>query len=155
MGMSCSARTAPLLAIASIAFTISCATSPTKGLVPVTRTMTVTAYCPCKSCCGWERTWYGKPVHAYGASKGAYKKPGRTASGKKAKTGTIAADGRYAFGTIMDIPGYGRGEVLDRGGAIQGDTIDVFFKRHRRALEWGRQTLPVTVWVRPTASAGN
>jgi 3D (Asp-Asp-Asp) domain-containing protein len=109
--------------------------------------MTVTAYCPCQQCCGWKRTWYGKPIFASGANEGKRKKIGVTASGAKAKPGTVAADSRYAFGTRMEIPGYGKGLVQDRGGAIQGDHIDVYFKRHQAALEWGRRKLPVKVWL--------
>ncbi len=109
--------------------------------------MTVTAYCDCKQCCSWERTWYGKPVYSTGPNKGDFKKPGRTASGAKARPGTIAAGSQYPFGTVMEIPGYGRGVVKDRGGAITGDHIDVFFKNHRDALQWGRQRLEVAIWA--------
>lgn len=71
-----------------------------------------------------------------------------TASGTKAKKGTVAADTRfYRFGTVMDVPGYGMGRVEDRGGAIQGPArIDLFFKTHQEALQWGRRRLSVTVW---------
>ena len=34
----------------------------------------------------------------------------------------------------------------DRGSAINGDHIDVFFKRHKDALAWGRQRLVVRVY---------
>lgn len=73
---------------------------------------------------------------------------GVTASGTKAKKGTIAADTRYfPFGTVMFVPGYGVGKVEDRGGAIQGAArIDLFFKTHQQALEWGRRRLKVQVW---------
>lgn len=111
------------------------------------RAMTVTAYCECKQCCGWKRTWYGKPVHAYGANKGKRKHVGVTASGTNAKVGTLAADtSRYPFGTMMYVPGYGYGRVEDRGSAIKGDHIDLFFKTHKEALEWGRQQRQVRVW---------
>ena len=110
--------------------------------------MTVTGYCPCKKCCGWRRTWYGKPVYAYGPSRGKKKKVGVTAAGTKAKKGTIAADtNRYPFGTIMYIPGYGYGRVEDRGSAVKGEHIDLFFKTHQQALEWGREQKVVTVWM--------
>jgi len=111
------------------------------------RAMTVTAYCDCQKCCGWKRTWYGKPVYAYGSLKGKRKKVGVTASGTDAKVGTLAADtSRYPFGTMMYVPGYGYGRVEDRGGAIKGDHIDLFFKTHKEALEWGRQQRQVRVW---------
>lgn len=119
---------------------------PVRGTA-IEREMTVTAYCACKKCCNWKRTWYGKPVVASGPSKGEYKKPGRTASGEKARRGTIAASSMYPFGTVMDVPGYGRGVVRDRGSAIRGEKIDVFFERHRDALAWGRQRLRVKVWT--------
>lgn len=109
--------------------------------------MTVTAYCDCQKCCGWKRTWYGKPVYAYGANKGKRKRVGVTASGANAKVGTLAADtSRYPFGTMMYVPGYGYGRVEDRGSAIKGDHIDLFFKTHKEALEWGRQQRQVRVW---------
>ena len=82
------------------------------------------------------------------------KKVGVTASGAKAKPGTIAADtSRYPFGTLMYVPGYGYGTVEDRGGAIQGDHIDVFFKSHREALQWGRVQREVYVWLPGTVTA--
>ncbi|GMW03266.1 MAG: hypothetical protein AMXMBFR84_44000 [Candidatus Hydrogenedentota bacterium] len=121
--------------------------APPAGYASVEMTMNVTGYCPCKQCCSWKRTWYGKPVYASGSLQGERKKIGQTASGVKAKPGTVAADKRYPFGTIMDIPGYGRGIVQDRGGAIQGDHIDVFFKNHGDALRWGKQTIRVRFWV--------
>lgn len=121
----------------------------TAGLTPIKRTMTVTAYCDCKQCCNWKRNWYGRAVVASGPSKGQKKKVGQTASGAQARKGSIAADKRFAFGTVIDVPGYGRGVVHDRGSAIQGDKLDVFFKKHKDALRWGRQTLPVTIWVHP------
>jgi len=61
--------------------------------------------------------------------------------------GTIAADTRhYPFGTEMYVPGYGWGVVEDRGRAIKGpDRIDVFFRSHQEALEWGRRRLRVKI----------
>ena len=125
----------------------SCASTPEAPRTAIEKTMTVTAYCPCKQCCSWERTWYGKPVYSSGSRKGEYKKIGQTASGEKARPGTIAADARYPFGTVIDVPGYGQGVVLDRGGAITGDHIDLFFKSHKKALQWGRRQLKVTVYL--------
>jgi len=106
--------------------------------------MMTTGYCKCGVCCGWTHTWYGKPVIKGTRDR---KQVGVTASGTKARPGTIAADTtRYPFGTIMYIPGYGYGRVEDRGSAIKGDHIDLFFKRHRQALRWGRQQHTVRVW---------
>jgi 3D (Asp-Asp-Asp) domain-containing protein len=110
--------------------------------------MEITAYCPCGTCCGWERNWRFQPVHSHGPNKGKRKEVGRTASGTQARPGTLAADTRlYPFGTIMYVPGYGYGRVEDRGGAIRGERLDVFFRSHREALEWGRQRKDVKVWL--------
>ncbi len=61
--------------------------------------------------------------------------------------GTIAADtDYYPFGTRMYVPGYGWGVVEDRGSAIKGPTrIDLFFSSHRKALQWGRKKVNVTI----------
>jgi len=109
--------------------------------------LVTTAYCPCRECCGWTRTWYGKPVIAYGPNKGKAKAVGITASGTKAKPGTIAADTSiFPFGTVMYIPGYGYGVVEDRGGDIKGYHIDLYYHSHKTALEWGRVVKEVRVW---------
>jgi len=105
-----------------------------------------TGYCKCGECCGWRRNLLLQPVYAYGPMEGERKKVGETASGTKAKPGTVAADTSvFPFGTRMRIPGYGNGIVEDRGGAIQGGRIDLFFKSHREALEWGRRMVTVEV----------
>lgn len=116
----------------------------------VERTMIVTAYCPCKECCDWKRTWLGKPIFAAGRKRGGGKVVGITASGAKARRGTIAADPKIPFGTRMYVPGYGEGAVLDRGEAIRGDRIDLYFQSHQRALAWGRQELNVKMWLKTT-----
>ncbi len=63
------------------------------------------------------------------------------------ESGTIAADTKYyPFGTRMYVPGYGWGVVEDRGGAIKGaHRIDLFFKSHTEALEWGRRKVKVQI----------
>lgn len=125
-----------------------CSTVP-KG-TPQAVWMETTGYCACGQCCGWERSWIPpfRPVYSSGPNKGNPKKVGVTASGTKAKKGTVAADTNfYPFGTVMHIPGYGTGSVEDRGGAIEGPArIDLFFKKHKRALEWGRRRIRVQVW---------
>lgn len=126
-----------------------CATrpKPPRHARSIDKTMTVTGYCSCKQCCNWKRNWLLRPVVASGAAKGQHKAVGKTASGTKAKLGTIAADTTvYPMGTIMYIPGYGYGRVEDRGSAMKGQKIDVFFKSHKDALRWGRQTCTVRVW---------
>ena len=120
---------------------------PPRHARAIERTMTVTGYCACKQCCNWKRNWFGRPVVAGGSAKGKHKKIGVTAAGTKAKPGTIAADTSvYGFGTVMYVPGYGYGRVEDRGSAIKDQKIDVFFKKHKDALRWGRQTQKVTIW---------
>jgi 3D (Asp-Asp-Asp) domain-containing protein len=109
-------------------------------------TLEATGYCKCGECCGWRRNLLLQPVYAYGPMEGEKKEVGVTASGTKAKRGTVAADTNvFPFGTRMRIPGYGDGVVEDRGGAIQGGKIDLFFKTHGEALEWGRKTVTVEV----------
>jgi 3D (Asp-Asp-Asp) domain-containing protein len=114
---------------------------------PVDVTLEVTGYSDDKKSTNWKRNWRFKPVIASGPSKGKPKKIGITASGTKAKPGTLAADTSiYPFGTVMYIPGYGYGVVEDRGSAIKGPKLDLFFKKRKEALEWGRQHVKVRVW---------
>lgn len=91
----------------------------------------VTAYCPCKKCCG---------RYADGV----------TASGYIIQPGAsfVAANENIPFGTMLDIPGYGVVPVRDRGGAIKGNRLDVFFPTHAEALEWGWQKLEVKIKAR-------
>ncbi len=121
---------------------------PPRGGQSTVATLVTTGYCDCGECCGWERNWLFRPVYSYGPLRGKPKKIGQTASGLMAKRGTIAADTKlYPFGTVMYIEGYGYGRVEDRGGDIKGQHIDLFFRTHRQALEWGRQTQQVKVWL--------
>ncbi len=89
-------------------------------------TWRVTAYCPCKKCCGRFSD-------------------GITASGKPAKGKIVAAPEGIPFGTWINIPGYGWAEVLDRGGSIKGRRLDVLFPTHQEALVWGVQYLEIEV----------
>jgi len=124
---------------------------PPRNAKPTARYVWTTGYCKCGKCCGWRRTWYGKPVFASGPNKGKRKRVGITASGTRARAGiTIAADPRvFPFGTIIHVPGWGYGRVEDTGGSIIGEHIDLFFGTHAQALAWGRQRLRVKVW-KPT-----
>lgn len=93
--------------------------------------MRVTAYCPCRLCCGRYAD-------------------GRTACNHKIEQGDVfvAADKKYKFGTEVIVPGYNEGEpvkVLDRGRLIKGNRLDVFFNSHRTAKKWGVQYLDVKV----------
>jgi 3D (Asp-Asp-Asp) domain-containing protein len=99
--------------------------------------MRVTAYCPCRRCCGRYAD-------------------GITACGHKIQPGDcfVAADKRFPFGTEITVPGYNSGsrvKVLDRGGAIRGNRLDVFFNSHSKALKWGVKYLDVK--VRPSGGA--
>ncbi len=82
------------------------------------RLFRVTAYCPCRLCCG---------PHACRV----------TASGRPAVGLLCAAPRSIPFGTVLDIPGYGQAVVADRGGAIKGDRLDVLFPTHAAARAWG------------------
>ncbi len=104
---------------------------PSSVPVPVSRAgpgriMRVSAYCPCKKCCG---KWAD----------------GYTASGKPAVGLIVAAPPGMPFGTVLEIPGYGRCRVQDRGGAITGNRLDVLFATHEQAKQWGVQYLMVKV----------
>ncbi len=90
----------------------------------------VTAYCPCKKCCGRFAD-------------------GITASMHRIQKGDrfCAADKSFPFRVMLDIPGYGFVPVLDRGGKIMGNRLDVFFDTHEEALKWGRQELEIFCWV--------
>ncbi|MGP1309699.1 MAG: 3D domain-containing protein [Phycisphaerales bacterium] len=62
----------------------------------------------------------------------------------------VAADTKVLkMHSLVSIPGYHNAEVvpvLDRGGAIKGNRLDLLYPTHERALQWGRQRLPVTVY---------
>lgn len=96
----------------------------------------VTAYCPCRICCG---------RHANGI----------TAVGRDAQLPGVAVDPSVIrLGSHLDIPRYPRGpnkngswiRADDTGSAIKGHIIDVRFRTHEEAVQWGRRTLQVRVW---------
>lgn len=136
-------------ALIVIALNAGCASiRPPAGARAFENKLVITAYCKCQECCGWERTWYGRPVYSSGPAKGKYKQVGVTASGTKARKGTIAADvSIYPFDTIMYIPDYGYGRVEDCGSGIKGNRIEIFFSSHSKALAWGRQARNVEIWL--------
>lgn len=92
---------------------------------------TVTAYCPCKKCCGKYAN-------------------GKTSTGNSAYEFGIAADPkRIPYGTILCIEGYGISVVDDTGGAMRRNQnlhFDVRFPTHKRALEWGRKEIIVEIY---------
>ena len=98
-----------------------------------TMRMLVTAYCPCKTCCGPDAR-------------------GITASGATVKANGgrfVAADPRlFDFGDKVSVPGYHGGmavPVLDTGGDIKGRRLDVYFPTHAQAKRWGARWVTVEV----------
>lgn len=88
---------------------------------------TVTAYCPCQTCCG---KWSGGP----------------TASGRKPEAGvTCAAPRNIPFGTWLNIEGVGVRRVDDRLASKYDSRVDVFFDKHEDALRFGKRKLKVEV----------
>ncbi|MDB5318831.1 MAG: hypothetical protein JWN40_462 [Phycisphaerales bacterium] len=128
------AKVAPATEMLHEAVTASATIAPAASISHKLRTirMEVTAYCPCTKCCGENAQ-------------------GLTASGHDISYNSsrfVAADTQHLpFGTKLVIPGYAGGavEVIDRGGAIKGHKLDVFFPTHEEALQWGRQSIDVTV----------
>jgi 3D (Asp-Asp-Asp) domain-containing protein len=93
--------------------------------------MRVTAYCPCKVCCG--RFAKGQTANGYVI---------------KCRDHFAAAPQKYPFGTEIIVPQYNGDKPIiinDRGGAIKGNRLDVFFQSHARATKWGVKYLDVKV----------
>ena len=91
----------------------------------------VTAYCPCSLCCGKFSD-------------------GVTATGTDAYTKGVAVDPKVIpLGSTIHIPGYGTVIADDVGGAIKGEKLDVRFKTHKEAKEWGRQKRHITILRKP------
>ncbi len=95
--------------------------------------MRVTAYCPCRICCGKFSD-------------------GFTACNHRIQPGDVfvAADKAYRFRTEMIIPGYNANrpvQVLDRGRVIVGNRLDVFFNSHETAKKWGVRDMDVLVRI--------
>lgn len=89
----------------------------------------VTAYCPCKICCG---KWAN----------------GLTYTGYKAGYGCIAIDpnaGILRLGQKVYVEGYGYGVCNDVGGSIKGWEADVCFDTHKEAVKWGVKLVKVYV----------
>lgn len=98
--------------------------------------MLVTAYCPCKTCCG----------------PGAV---GRTSTGRDAYrySGVAAAPQAIPYGAWVSIPGVGFREVDDTGGAMRQSWrskgiyhLDLRFRDHEEARQWGRKWLAVDLY---------
>lgn len=96
----------------------------------------VTAYCPCKICC---RNYAN----------------GKTSIGRNAYLPGLAINtDAFSYGMYFDVPGYKRGPnkngswimADDTGGGIAMNQIDIRFKTHQEAVNWGVKTLRVRVW---------
>lgn len=99
-----------------------------------------TAYCGCGKCCGK----YAANQHWDADGKQII----LTASGRRAVPRyTIAMSKNFKFGTKVYIPGIGMCEVMDRGGAVKGNVIDIYFGSHEEALNWGRRSIKVKIYV--------
>ncbi len=88
---------------------------------------TLTAYCPCKKCCGPN----AKGITACGLhvnSSHQYK--------------ICAAPKNFPCGKTIHISGGWNGSVVvqDRGGAIKGKRLDIFCADHNTALRFGKKT---------------
>lgn len=102
-------------------------------------TMKVTAYCPCKICCG-----------KWAASA-------KTATGDDARiTDGVAADPKLLpYRTRLEIPGAGVREVDDTGGAMRQSAkkgvyhIDLRMATHAEARQWGVRYLKVKILETP------
>ena len=87
-----------------------------------------TAYCGCKKCCG---KWSTPEAI--------------TASGKAAVEGlSIAADWKvFPKGECLLLQGLGKRVVHDTGSAIKGPKLDIYFRSHQEAKEFGFKLLKV------------
>jgi len=97
----------------------------------VEMTVTATAYCPCRRCCGpYARGLTKTESNAWG--------PG------------VAVDPRVIpLGSVLVVPGFNGDKPIfadDIGGKIKGKRIDVRMKYHWQAKEWGTQVLVVRVY---------
>ena len=98
--------------------------------------MRVTAYCPCKKCCGKYSD-------------------GRTANNHKIEEGDAfaAADKSIPFMSELIVPGYNDNKpvkVMDRGSSITSGRLDVFFDTHQKAKNWGVKYLDVQLRIPKT-----
>ena len=98
----------------------------------------VTAYCPCEKCCG---IWRAQHPSRIG-----------TDFVQKTKSGTIPTEGR-TIGVDPDVIPLGSVVVIgghpfiaeDTGALVKGNVVDIFFKSHEEACEWGAKYLEIFV----------
>ena len=89
------------------------------------RTVTVTAYCACKICCGKDAK-------------------GITAAGTRPMQGrTVAASRSIPMGTRIHIEGIGWRTVEDRLAKRFDGRVDVYFASHDAAKKFGKQQLKI------------
>lgn len=101
--------------------------SPSLPSLPSRDIFTVTAYCPCRVCCG---RWAGGP----------------TASGQRPRPGlTVAGPRALPLGTRVRIEGLGERLVQDRLARKYDARFDVFFASHAEAKQFGRRQLAVEI----------
>lgn len=93
-----------------------------------------TAYCPGSCCCGEYAD-------------------GKTSTGRDAFKCGVAVDPNFIeLGSFLDIPGYKRNNGIwikadDIGGRVKNNHIDLRFKTHQEALDYGRKRIRIRVWT--------
>ena len=116
-----------LLAFASLGLVCDSQAQKRPNAVEQAELYTVTAYCPCKVCCG---QWAGGP----------------TASGRMPVAGiTVAGPRSIPFGTRVWIEGVGVRVVQDRLARKYDGRFDLYFSSHADALRFGKRTLQVRI----------
>jgi len=96
----------------------------------------VTAYCPCSKCCGSSAD-------------------GKTSTGRDAHrhSGVAVAPRAIPYGCIVRIAGVGYRLADDTGGAMRRSWrkgtyhLDLRFRTHSEALEWGRKWMKVNIYA--------
>jgi 3D (Asp-Asp-Asp) domain-containing protein len=128
---STDSETASMVTETSVNSTSTVSTEPTKKLASL-GIFKITAYCPCEKCCGkWGKN---RPTDENGQLIV------NTASGELAVQGvTIAADTDVLpYGTSVMIDGH-EYIVQDKGVKVKGNQIDIYFKNHQDAVQFGVQ----------------
>lgn len=98
-----------------------------------------TAYCPCPKCCGDYA--YIRPIDEHG-NVIVY-----TATGAVAQEGrTISVDPSVIpYGSLVEINGITY-VAEDCGAAIKGNSVDIYFRSHEAAEQFGVQYLDIKVY---------
>jgi len=81
--------------------------------------------------------------------------PNTTSTGTVPRHETVAVNPKQLpYGTQMMIPGHGYGIAEDTGGALRKVDgkikIDIYMDSYAEAIQWGRQTLMVTIYKEVT-----